>query len=108
MFVGRDVRPGVLPRMLYELLQTRVRVKAFMQSADHDPELFVTFLFFLFDLDVERSFGFSTFVFFPRKAMLFSRQLGLKLIANVTYGYTSAGFSGRMPVSLLRISSILM
>ena len=26
-----------------------------------------------------------------------ARQLGLKLIANVTYGYTAAGFSGRMP-----------
>lgn len=26
-----------------------------------------------------------------------ARQLGLKLIANVTYGYTSANFSGRMP-----------
>ena len=25
------------------------------------------------------------------------KQLGLKLIANVTYGYTSANFSGRMP-----------
>ena len=29
--------------------------------------------------------------------MLDARQLGLKLIANVTYGYTSANFSGRMP-----------
>jgi DNA polymerase zeta len=29
--------------------------------------------------------------------VLHSRQLGLKLIANVTYGYTSANFSGRMP-----------
>jgi len=29
--------------------------------------------------------------------ILHSRQLGLKLIANVTYGYTSANFSGRMP-----------
>lgn len=29
--------------------------------------------------------------------MLDARQLGLKLIANVTYGYTSAHFSGRMP-----------
>ena len=29
--------------------------------------------------------------------MFHSRQLGLKLIANVTYGYTSANFSGRMP-----------
>lgn len=29
--------------------------------------------------------------------LLNSRQLGLKLIANVTFGYTSANFSGRMP-----------
>jgi DNA polymerase zeta len=29
--------------------------------------------------------------------VLHSRQLGLKLIANVTYGYTAANFSGRMP-----------
>jgi DNA polymerase zeta len=31
--------------------------------------------------------------------LLNARQFGLKLIANVTYGYTSAGFSGRMPCS---------
>ena len=30
-----------------------------------------------------------------------SRQLSLKLIANVTYGYTAAGFSGRMPCAEL-------
>lgn len=29
--------------------------------------------------------------------ILNARQLGLKFIANVTYGYTSASFSGRMP-----------
>ena len=29
--------------------------------------------------------------------MLNAKQLGLKLIANVTYGYTAASFSGRMP-----------
>ena len=29
--------------------------------------------------------------------MLDARQMGLKLIANVTYGYTAANFSGRMP-----------
>lgn len=29
--------------------------------------------------------------------LLDARQLGLKFIANVTYGYTSASFSGRMP-----------
>lgn len=39
-----------------------------------------------------------------------ARQFGLKLIANVTYGYTSAGFSGRMPMaeiadSIVQVSS---
>ena len=29
--------------------------------------------------------------------MMESRQLGLKLLANVTYGYAGASFSGRMP-----------
>lgn len=29
--------------------------------------------------------------------VLHAQQLGLKLIANVTYGYTAANFSGRMP-----------
>ena len=29
--------------------------------------------------------------------ILHARQFALKMIANVTYGYTSAGFSGRMP-----------
>ena len=33
--------------------------------------------------------------------VLNARQFGLKLIANVTYGYTSAGFSGRMPMAEL-------
>lgn len=38
-------------------------------------------------------------LFFPKalKRLLDSRQLGLKLIANVMYGYTAASFSGRMP-----------
>lgn len=38
--------------------------------------------------------------------MLDSRQLALKLIANVTYGYTGAGFSGRMPCSELADSVV--
>lgn len=39
------------------------------------------------------------FLFFPQSVhrMLDARQLGLKLIANVTFGYTAAHFSGRMP-----------
>lgn len=31
------------------------------------------------------------------KKLQHARQLSLKLMANVTYGYTSASFSGRMP-----------
>ena len=44
--------------------------------------MFLIFFFFQ-DIDLQK--------------ILHSRQLGLKLIANVTYGYTSASFSGRMP-----------
>lgn len=39
-----------------------------------------------------------------------AQQYGLKMIANVTYGYTSANFSGRMPcveVSSGRVSLVL-
>lgn len=32
-----------------------------------------------------------------RSAVLDARQLGIKLLANVVYGYTAASFSGRMP-----------
>ena len=38
--------------------------------------------------------------------MLNARQFGLKLIANVTYGYTAAGFSGRMPMAELADSIV--
>ena len=34
-------------------------------------------------------------------ATLNARQFGLKLLANVTYGYTAASFSGRMPCAEL-------
>ncbi|PPQ64274.1 hypothetical protein CVT24_008412 [Panaeolus cyanescens] len=68
MYVKPEVRKGLLGRMLIELLETRVMVKQGMKRADK-----------------------------ARKRILNARQLGLKYIANVTYGYTSATFSGRMP-----------
>lgn len=38
--------------------------------------------------------------------VLNARQFALKLIANVTYGYTAAGFSGRMPCAELADSIV--
>jgi len=70
MYVKPEVRRGLLGRMLTELLDTRVMVKQAMKRA-HDNKTLTK--------------------------ILDARQLGLKYIANVTYGYTSATFSGRMP-----------
>ncbi|XP_036758876.2 DNA polymerase zeta catalytic subunit isoform X2 [Manis pentadactyla] len=69
-FVKPSVRKGVLPRMLEEILKTRLMVKKSMKAYKQDRAL---------------------------SRMLDARQLGLKLIANVTFGYTAANFSGRMP-----------
>ncbi|KAF9568379.1 hypothetical protein CPC08DRAFT_402859 [Agrocybe pediades] len=70
MYVKQNVRKGLLGRMLTELLDTRVMVKQAMKRVGNDK---------------------------ARKRVLDARQLSLKYIANVTYGYTSASFSGRMP-----------
>ncbi len=69
-FLRPHLRRGILPQMLKEILDTRVMVKKSMKLHKEDKTL---------------------------QRVLHSRQLGLKLIANVTYGYTSANFSGRMP-----------
>ncbi|XP_013886129.1 DNA polymerase zeta catalytic subunit [Austrofundulus limnaeus] len=69
-FVKSSVRKGVLPSMLEEILHTRIMVKQSMKSYKQDKSL---------------------------TRLLDARQLGLKLIANVTFGYTSANYSGRMP-----------
>ena len=76
IFVQSHVREGVLPRLLREILSARVAVKKLMKEAEraNDTQLY---------------------------RALNARQFGLKLIANVTYGYTSAGFSGRMPCAEL-------
>ncbi|XP_060704706.1 DNA polymerase zeta catalytic subunit [Hemiscyllium ocellatum] len=69
-FVKPSVRKGVLPSMLEEILKTRIMVKHAMKAHKKDNAL---------------------------TKLLHARQLGLKLIANFTYGYTAANFSGRMP-----------
>ncbi|TQW01158.1 DNA polymerase zeta catalytic subunit [Cordyceps javanica] len=72
MFVKAEVRKSLLAKMLTEILETRVMVKSGMKEDKDDKML---------------------------QQLLNNRQLALKLLANVTYGYTSASFSGRMPCS---------
>ncbi|KAM8847502.1 DNA polymerase zeta catalytic subunit [Synchiropus picturatus] len=69
-FVKSSVRKGVVPSMLEEILNTRIMVKQSMKTYKQDKALM---------------------------KLLHARQLGLKLIANVTFGYTAANYSGRMP-----------
>ncbi|KAJ5639520.1 C4-type zinc-finger of DNA polymerase delta [Penicillium longicatenatum] len=72
MYAKQEVRQSLLAKMLTEILETRVMVKTGMKADKDDRNL---------------------------QRLLNNRQLALKLIANVTYGYTSASFSGRMPCS---------
>lgn len=72
MYARPELRKSLLAKMLGEILETRVMVKSGMKVDKDDKTL---------------------------QRLLNNRQLALKLIANVTYGYTSASFSGRMPCS---------
>lgn len=74
MFVTAEERRGVLPQMLDEVLTTRVMVKNALKGVNDDEQT---------------------------ARLLNARQFGLKMIANVTYGYASASFSGRMPCANL-------
>ncbi|KAJ0080258.1 hypothetical protein Patl1_22611 [Pistacia atlantica] len=80
MYVPSKVRKGVLPRLLDEILSTRIMVKQAMKKLAPSQQV------------LHRIFN--------------ARQLALKLIANVTYGYTAAGFSGRMPCAELADSIV--
>ncbi|MQM19565.1 hypothetical protein Taro_052570 [Colocasia esculenta] len=80
MYVPSKVRRGVLPCLLDEILSTRIMVKKAMKKLLPS------------NLVLQR--------------VLNARQLALKLIANVTYGYTAAGFSGRMPCAELADSIV--
>ncbi|KND90320.1 DNA polymerase zeta catalytic subunit [Tolypocladium ophioglossoides CBS 100239] len=72
MYAKAEIRTSLLAKMLTEILETRVMVKSGMKKDKEDKTL---------------------------QQLLNNRQLALKLLANVTYGYTSASFSGRMPCS---------
>lgn len=91
MFCHKSVRPGVMPRMLEEILDTRVMVKRWMQRSKKNKVSL-----FLVSSPVTVIYRLSVSAQILHR-ILDSRQHGLKMIANVTYGYVSASFSGRMP-----------
>jgi DNA polymerase zeta len=94
--------PGVLPRMLHEILATRVMVKAALKRASKpatDPTTGGAPASPAAAADAPRRQR-------ALQRQLNARQFGLKMIANVTYGYTSASFSGRMPCAELADSIV--
>jgi DNA polymerase elongation subunit (family B) len=134
-------RPGVLPRMLREILATRIMVKSAMKrqpasskvggcsaalGSTRSPCTAVALL-----RREGRRAGGREHALAPGQAVsrgrgitpsncclacvwcvqallraLNARQFGLKMIANVSYGYTSASFSGRMPMAELADSIV--
>lgn len=73
-FVKKNVRHGVLPKMLSELIITRAMVKDQMKKNKKSDR--------------------------PNRRLqriLDHRQHGLKMMANTTYGYAGASYTGRMP-----------
>ncbi|KAI7872574.1 hypothetical protein BDF14DRAFT_1716926 [Spinellus fusiger] len=79
MYVDQTIRKSLLGKMLEDILEARVMVKQAMNDYIQDEDLL---------------------------RMLDYCQLNLKLIANVTYGYTAASYSGRMPATDLADSIV--
>ncbi len=103
-FVRDTVCPGVLPRMLSEILDTRIMIKGAMKrwaptssSRDAEQQQAATKI----GRGAEAQPPPPAFSRRVLQRVLNARQFGLKMIANVTYGYTSASFSGRMPFAEL-------
>ena len=69
-YVLKMQRLGLIPQMLSEVLQGRRAIKQILKTLEYGTRSYKS---------------------------LDAAQLALKLVANVTYGYTSATFSGRMP-----------
>ena len=79
VFVSESVLKGVLPQVLDEILSTRAMLKkAAKEYKKQVPNLSPAIL-----------------------RQIEARQLALKYVANVTYGYTSATFSGRSAAPLV-------
>ena len=73
VFVNREVREGILVKMVSEILRMRLMIKRVLQTQQNHP---------YYDF---------------YHSILNNNQIALKMIVNTTYGYINAGFSGRMP-----------
>ena len=76
--------------MLREELQARLMVKREMKRCNNNK-----------NNDKNKNDGGNIQSLDVLKRVLDARQLAIKLLLNVTYGYTAAGFSGRMPMAEL-------
>ncbi len=76
LFIRPRIREGVLPSILREVLAARLMTKKAAADAKREEK-------------------------YVAARNLDSRQLAIKLIAIVTYGYTAASFTGRMPMAEL-------
>ncbi|AGO09891.1 AaceriAAL099Cp [[Ashbya] aceris (nom. inval.)] len=72
-YVKESIRKSVLAKMLSDILDTRMLLKRTLSDMPNESRRLLS--------------------------TLDNRQLALKLLANVTYGYASASYSGRMPCS---------
>ncbi|KAA8499335.1 DNA polymerase zeta catalytic subunit [Porphyridium purpureum] len=102
-FVSVTRKRGILPQVLSEILQTRVSIK---NAIKYLTGLYEEACAPLSAAATSTGTGSAdgsqrrrTRREFLRTSIdaLNARQFGLKMIANVTYGYASASFSGRMP-----------
>ncbi|CCF59642.1 hypothetical protein KAFR_0H02330 [Kazachstania africana CBS 2517] len=80
VFVNSSIRKSTLAKMLADVLDIRVMVKKTISELGSENDTL--------------------------RNLLNNEQEALKLLANVTYGYTSASFSGRMPCSDLADSIV--
>lgn len=90
LFVKDNKRKGILGKMLTNLLDTRVMIKSTMADIKR----------------VERFKSSGKYDSLMRD--LEGMQLALKFVLNVTYGYTAASHSGRMPLQELADSVVEM
>lgn len=88
VFVPKSVRQGVLPEFLEDLLTARITLKASLKKTKA----------YLEKQRIDPNFN-KPYLSPSLVETLDNKQLAVKLLANVTYGYTAAGFSGRMPMT---------